>query len=174
MPPTDGGALRHLLCLLRHAAQRGKEQGLVDPAVEDRDAHLHALRDHLTPLHVDFVGELGGRQVYGHSLSPPVDYAYGVLSHETDVSMAFVANSDKGSGGRPRRTRQMYRPVASVHLAQVRRARPPLPEQRPPSPTMFAWLRQLLMSPPAPSSSRSWIPSCTRSAPSSVTSIPIS
>src|SRR5215211_608340 len=57
-------SLCRLLGLLRYAAQRGKEQGLVDPAVENRDAHLHTLRDHLAPLHVDFVGELGGRQVY--------------------------------------------------------------------------------------------------------------
>src|SRR6187200_3044236 len=40
------GCLRRLLGLLGRAAQRREKQGLVDPAVEDRDAHLHTLRDH--------------------------------------------------------------------------------------------------------------------------------
>ena len=60
---------------LRELAQRGEEESLVDTTVEDRDAHLHALRDHLAPLHVDFVGELAGRQVNGHALVSSVSFA---------------------------------------------------------------------------------------------------
>ena len=44
----------------RQAAQRGLEEGLVDPAVEDRNPHLHAFADHLLPFHVQLVGKLGG------------------------------------------------------------------------------------------------------------------
>ncbi|HEX6665272.1 MAG TPA: hypothetical protein VF081_01615 [Solirubrobacterales bacterium] len=47
-------------------AQGGLEKGAVDSAVKDRDAHLNALADHLLPLHLQLVGELGGRQVIGH------------------------------------------------------------------------------------------------------------
>src|SRR3954462_3971833 len=83
---------RLLRGLLRDAVQRWVEQCLVDPAVEDRDAHLHTLRDHLATLHVDFVGELGGRQVYGHSWISSRRFRPRVLSHCADVSMDLVAN----------------------------------------------------------------------------------
>jgi hypothetical protein len=46
--------------------QRGLEKGPVDAAVEDRNAHLDALSDHLLLIHVQLVGELAGRQVIGH------------------------------------------------------------------------------------------------------------
>lgn len=46
--------------------QRGLEEGAVDAAVEDRDAHLDAFADHLLPFHSELVGKLGGRQVIGH------------------------------------------------------------------------------------------------------------
>src|SRR5215218_3633248 len=50
----------------RDAAQRSLEEGSVDSSVEDRDAHLDALPDHLLPLHLQLVGELARRQVMGH------------------------------------------------------------------------------------------------------------
>jgi len=56
---------------LRHAAQGGLEEGLVDPAVEDRDAELDALADHLLPLHLKLFGKLGRGQVIGHC-GPPL------------------------------------------------------------------------------------------------------
>ena len=40
--------------------QRGLEEGPVDSAVEDRDAHLHAFADHLLPFHLQLLGKLGG------------------------------------------------------------------------------------------------------------------
>src|SRR5260370_25490519 len=43
-----------------------EEQGLVDPTLEDRDAHLHALRDHFAALKSILARKLGGRQVIGH------------------------------------------------------------------------------------------------------------
>src|SRR3954447_2057004 len=98
---TGGARLRGLLRLLvGDAAERGDEESLVDPAVEDRDAHLHTLRDHLATLHVDFVGELGGRQVYGHSWISSRRFRPRVLSHCADVSMDLVANAGK-EGNRP-------------------------------------------------------------------------
>src|SRR3954453_6166780 len=58
---------RHLL------AHTGEEEGFVDAALEDRDAHLHALLDDLTALESCFASELRGREVYRHgSVSPPV------------------------------------------------------------------------------------------------------
>jgi hypothetical protein len=48
------------------------EQGLVDAALEDRDAQLHALRDDVPSLESGLAGELSGRQVNGHrSCVPP-------------------------------------------------------------------------------------------------------
>jgi hypothetical protein len=39
-------------------AKGGLEEGFVDPAVEDRYAHLHASADHLLSLHVKLLGKL--------------------------------------------------------------------------------------------------------------------
>jgi hypothetical protein len=48
------------------------EQRLVDAALEDRDAQLHALRDDVPSLESGLAGELSGRQVNGHrSCVPP-------------------------------------------------------------------------------------------------------
>src|SRR4051812_31188778 len=47
-------------------AEVREEQGLVDAALEDRYAHLHALLDHLTALHTGFAGELRGREMDCH------------------------------------------------------------------------------------------------------------
>jgi hypothetical protein len=47
-------------------AETGKEEGLVDPTVEDRDAQLNALDDYIPALHAGFTRELAGRQVIGH------------------------------------------------------------------------------------------------------------
>src|SRR6185312_13546388 len=48
------------------------EQGLVDAALEDRDAQLHALRDDVPSLEAGLAGELSGRQVNSHrSCEPP-------------------------------------------------------------------------------------------------------
>jgi hypothetical protein len=50
--------------------ERGKEERLVDPALEDRYAHLHALRDDLAAVHTRLSCQLGRRQVVGQSLLP--------------------------------------------------------------------------------------------------------
>ena len=50
--------------------ERSQEQGLVDPALEDRHAHLHALRDDLTAVHTRLPCQLGGRQVICQFLLP--------------------------------------------------------------------------------------------------------
>src|SRR2546430_16415634 len=55
-----------LLVLRLERPERGLEEGLVDPTLEDRHIHLDALREHIAPLHVQLLGELGGRQVNGH------------------------------------------------------------------------------------------------------------
>src|SRR5919198_2245723 len=47
-------------------AEVREEQGLVDAALEDRYAHLHALLDHLTALHTGFASELRGREMDCH------------------------------------------------------------------------------------------------------------
>src|SRR3954454_12489386 len=55
------------LCLLR-VAEVGQEESLIDAALEDRDAHLHALRDDFLALEAGLASELRGRQVIGHWL----------------------------------------------------------------------------------------------------------
>src|SRR4029450_10892929 len=48
------------------------EEGLVDAALEDRDAQFHALGDDVPALEAGLAGELSGRQVNGHwSCLPP-------------------------------------------------------------------------------------------------------
>src|SRR5262245_57741146 len=55
-----------LLVLSPERPERGLEEGLVDPTLEDRHVHLDALGEHISTLHVHLVRELGGRQVNGH------------------------------------------------------------------------------------------------------------
>src|SRR5215211_5504492 len=50
--------------------QAVEEQCFVDSSLEDRDAHLHALRDDFAPVHPCLSSELGGRQVDRHLLPP--------------------------------------------------------------------------------------------------------
>ena len=69
---SAGGRCPSRLTLGRELAKRGSEQGLVDAALEYRDAHLHAFADHLLPFHVKLVGKLGRGQVIGHVLGPPL------------------------------------------------------------------------------------------------------
>src|SRR3954454_17067469 len=65
----DGGGLR----LLR-MAEIGQEERLVDSALEDRDAHLHALRDDFLALEASLASQFGGRQVICHwQISLPWD-----------------------------------------------------------------------------------------------------
>src|SRR5918911_2753875 len=83
MPPPEGGAadVREALrgrargLRLRGAlAEIGEEERLVDAALEDRDAHLHALRDDFLALQACLASQLGGRQVNGHwQISLPWD-----------------------------------------------------------------------------------------------------
>ena len=54
----------------RVLAEADEEEGLVDAAFEDRDAHLHALGDDLATLEASFARELGGRQVDRHRMRP--------------------------------------------------------------------------------------------------------
>src|SRR4051795_12129123 len=56
-------------------AEVHQEQRLVDAALEDRHAHLHALLDHLTALQTGFAGELRGREVDCHRCCPPMEFA---------------------------------------------------------------------------------------------------
>src|SRR5829696_4011743 len=44
----------------------GQEQGLVDSALEDRHAQLHALLNDLATLHAGFASELRGREMDCH------------------------------------------------------------------------------------------------------------
>ena len=74
---TGAAMARQAVRLLRRrlaapAGQAGEEEGLVDPALEDRDAQLHALVDDFAPLEAGLARELGGRQVIGHRTAPPV------------------------------------------------------------------------------------------------------
>src|SRR6476619_22488 len=52
-----------LLVGLLEAAQ---EERLVDPSLEDRNAHLHTPRNDLPAVHASLAAELGGRQVDRH------------------------------------------------------------------------------------------------------------
>jgi hypothetical protein len=56
---------------LSHAAQRGLEERPVDAAVEDGDAELDALADHLLPFHLQLLGKFGRGEVIGHG-GPPM------------------------------------------------------------------------------------------------------
>src|SRR3954454_22319997 len=56
-------------------AEVHQEQRLVDAALEDRHAHLHALLDHFTELQAGFAGELRGREVDCHRCCPPMEVA---------------------------------------------------------------------------------------------------
>src|SRR3954453_13466766 len=44
----------------------GQEQGLINSALEDRHAQLHALLDDLATLHAGFASELRGREMDCH------------------------------------------------------------------------------------------------------------
>jgi hypothetical protein len=59
------------LPLLLGCLQAGCEESLVDPTLEDRDAHFHALCYDLATVHTRLSAELGGRQVDRHVLQPP-------------------------------------------------------------------------------------------------------
>jgi hypothetical protein len=50
-------------------AQAREEEGLVDPTVEDRDAQLETLHDHVSALQSGLTCKLSGRQVIGHRSS---------------------------------------------------------------------------------------------------------
>src|SRR3989449_713687 len=64
---AEGGVWRPCRC-----SEARHEEGLVDAALEDRDAQLHALRDDVPSLEAGLAGELSGRQVNGHrSYVPP-------------------------------------------------------------------------------------------------------
>src|SRR5215212_8115036 len=52
-------------------AEVQKEQRLVDAALEDRHAQLHALLNHLAALQACFAGQLRGREVDCHFCCPP-------------------------------------------------------------------------------------------------------
>src|SRR5437588_8933713 len=57
------------LLLVRRAwmlAEAGEEECLVDSTVEDRDAQLEALGNHVSPLQPRLTCQLGGRQVICH------------------------------------------------------------------------------------------------------------
>src|SRR5687767_4792734 len=66
-PLRRGGALA-----LGDALEVRDEEAAVDPPVEYRYPHLHALGDHLPPLHVELVCQLGRRQVIRHECSSSV------------------------------------------------------------------------------------------------------
>src|SRR3954452_20635947 len=54
------------LPLCRVVVDVGEEQRLVNPALEDRHAQLHALLDDLATLHAGFASELRGREMDCH------------------------------------------------------------------------------------------------------------
>ncbi len=77
LPPAVCGATRLAACDLGRLAagdlaHAREEEGLVDPTVEDRDAQLDALDDHVAALQARFACELGGRQVIGHRFWSPL------------------------------------------------------------------------------------------------------
>src|SRR4051794_12542703 len=66
----SGLSLRELrVGLPRVVAKRGHEQRLVDPTLEYRHAHLHALADDFPAVHAGFACELSGGQMDRHSQS---------------------------------------------------------------------------------------------------------
>jgi Thioredoxin len=97
--------------------------------MKDRDAHLHALADHLLPLHLKLVGKLGGRQVIGHRRTSHVgEWLYypilitcsgGVKWHfsATWENDSMEATSISGSAARPRRGRVWV--IAALLLATI-------------------------------------------------------
>src|SRR4051794_21503884 len=71
--------------LFRHVRQ---EQGLVDAALEDGDAHLHALLDDLATLEARLPRELRGREMNCHRTA-------------TSRAICHVEEEGIGSVGRP-------------------------------------------------------------------------
>ena len=71
-PAGDSGELLGLgyLWLTLAFLEGSEEERLVDPALEDRHAHLHALRNDLSAVHARLSGQLGRRQVVCQSLLP--------------------------------------------------------------------------------------------------------
>src|SRR3954451_21832059 len=76
-------------------AEVNQEQRLVDAALEDRHAHLHALIDHLTALQTGFAGELRGREVDCHRCCPPMEFALCVARYRV-APTASTGNSQSG------------------------------------------------------------------------------
>src|SRR4051794_6906744 len=74
---SEGAILSGLsLCYLRIwltllVLQRRHEQGLVDPSLEDRHAHLHALADDFSAMHAGLACQFRGGQMDRHSALPP-------------------------------------------------------------------------------------------------------
>src|SRR4051794_31400618 len=75
-------------------AEVGDEQGLVDTALEDRHAQLHALLDHLAAFHASFARELRGREVNCHRTDPPVRFA--TLTGRYRVTLTVTTESAQG------------------------------------------------------------------------------
>jgi hypothetical protein len=50
-------------------AEADEEEGLIDPTVEDRDAQLETLTDHVASPQPRLACQLGGRQVICHESS---------------------------------------------------------------------------------------------------------
>src|SRR5215210_183799 len=76
-------------------AEVHQEQRLVDAALEDRHAHLHALLDHLTALQTGFAGELRGREVDCHRCCPPMEFALCVARYRV-VPTVSTAKAQHG------------------------------------------------------------------------------
>src|SRR5215212_3781528 len=105
------------LPLLVRLLEAGDEEGLIDPSLEDRYAHLHTPRDDLSAMHASLAAELGGRQVDRHVLLPPRRFAervpegIGCAGRRKQLS----ANCGLRSGSEPPRSgarRRTSRPAA--------------------------------------------------------------
>jgi hypothetical protein len=65
------GVSRDRLCD-GHLPKGRKEQSLVDPTIEDRDAQLNAFDDDIASFETSFARELGGRQMVCHTGVSPL------------------------------------------------------------------------------------------------------
>src|SRR3954453_23977102 len=91
--PSGGGALGRR-ARGRGVAERREEECLVDSALEDRDAQLHALLDHVAPVKAGLARELGGRQMICHWAFPP-----GRLRRWAHIARLPDGVKPRGSGG---------------------------------------------------------------------------
>src|SRR3954451_21218408 len=141
--------LGELLALALSFSQRVLEECFVDPPLEDRHTELHALGDDFAPVQSRLPGELGGREVNRHGLSPrstvfvpnciisdsggqlPRNSGFCAENARIGVSEPAVPTQFTPDWGFPRtRARSRSAPPAALRVAAHRRSLTPSARRR--------------------------------------------